>query len=238
MTSGNDGLLRREGRWDLLRDVVVIVLCATLASMLVKTFLVRSFSIPSASMQGTLLVGDRVLVNELQPSLFPIARGDVVVFKDPGAWLQPAAPDTRPWVWQAARWAGEQVGIVPGRSSDYLIKRVIGLPGDTVSCCSTDGKLRVNGTPIDEPYLQLPAGETRASGTDFSTTVPANSLWVMGDNRYNSADSRYHQQTASRGFVPYANVVGRAFAVTSPLSRLAWLDDYPDVFVEAGRRHD
>ncbi|AGW42572.1 hypothetical protein O159_26620 [Leifsonia xyli subsp. cynodontis DSM 46306] len=96
---------------------------------------------------------------------------------------------------------GEQVGVVPARGNEYLIKRVIGLPGDTVSCCSADGRLLVNGKPLGEPYLMLPSGTAAASGVVFRVTVPPDSLWVMGDNRYNSLDSRAHQQSASRGFV-------------------------------------
>lgn len=227
---------KRRGRWEFARDIAIIVLIALLASVLVKTYLVRSFSIPSASMEATLQRGDRVLVNELQPKVAPLARGDVVVFQDPGGWLPAGGPDSRPWPVQAARWAAEQVGILPTPGNEFLIKRIIGLPGDTVSCCSTDGKLRVNGVPIDEPYVKLPPGITRVSATDFEYTVPKDSLWVMGDNRYNSADSRAHTESATRGFVPYSDVVGRAFVITSPISRLAWLDDYPEVFAEAARR--
>lgn len=238
MTIGRIELGQRQSRRAFVRDILLIALIALLASVLIKTFLVRSFSIPSASMQATLQEGDRVIVNELQPSVAPLARGDVVVFRDPGGWLHPSGADTRPWLVQAARWVGEQIGFLPGRSSDYLIKRVIGLPGDTVSCCSADGTLEVNGVPITEPYLQLPPGVTLASGVAFRVVVPKDSLWVMGDNRFNSADSRAHIDTASGGFVPYPDVVGRAFAVTSPLSRLAWLGDYPEVFADVGRRSE
>lgn len=187
---------KRAG-WRFLRDLVVIVVVALLASFLVKTYLVRAFSIPSGSMENTLLVGDRVLVNELVPGAVPLQRGDVVVFQDPGGWL----------------------GTGQG---DDLIKRVIGLPGDTVSCCGTGGHLSVNGHPVDEPYVVPEIGSDRVSGTDFDITVPKGRIWVMGDNRYNSADSRVH------GTVPVDDVVGRAFITTWPVSRWTVLSRYAD----------
>lgn len=187
---------RRPG-WKFLRDLVVIVVVALLASFLVKTYLVRSFYIPSASMERTLLIGDRVLVNELVPGAVPLHRGDVVVFRDPGGWLG------------------------AGQGED-LIKRVIGLPGDRVSCCDAQGRLSVNGHPVDEPYVQLRAGSDRVAELDFSVTVPAGQLWVMGDNRYESADSRMH------GTVPESDVVGRAFVITWPTSRWGSLSRYAD----------
>jgi signal peptidase I len=188
--------VRRGGGLRLLRDIAIIVVAALVASFVVKTYFVRSFYIPSASMENTLLIGDRVIVNELVGSAFPVKRGDVVVFKDPGEWL------------------------VPGEGND-LIKRVIGLPGDKVSCCGTTGELSVNGHAVKEPYVVLQPGSDRVSGTDFSVTVPKGDLWVMGDNRYNSADSRIH------GFVPESDVVGRAFVITWPVSRWGLLSRYP-----------
>ena len=188
---------RRAGGLRWLRDLVVIVLVALLVSWGVRTFLVRSFSIPSASMEQTLLIGDRILVNELVPGVMDLHRGDVVVFEDPGGWLA----------------AGE---------GDDLVKRVIGLPGDTVSCCDSEGRLRVNGEPLDEPYLDVPEGDP-ASLTPFEVTVPDGALWVMGDNRERSADSRSHVTGPYEGFVPLDHVVGRATVVFWPLGRWAVL---------------
>jgi signal peptidase I len=178
-----------------LRDLVIIVVAALIASFLVKAFLVRSFYIPSESMEDTLLVGDRVLVNELVPKVMSLERGDVIVFRDPNAWLG------------------------PGQGED-LIKRVIGLPGDHVACCDAQGRLSVNGHAVDEPYVRLPADVKRVSGEDFSVTVPAGRIWVMGDNRYDSADSRIH------GNVPIDDVVGRAFVITWPADRWSVLSRY------------
>ena len=188
---------RRAGGLRWLRDLVVIVLVALLVSWGVRTFLVRSFFIPSASMEQTLLIGDRILVNELVPGVMDLHRGDVVVFEDPGGWLA----------------AGE---------GDDLVKRVIGLPGDTVSCCDSEGRLRVNGEPLDEPYLNVPEGDP-ASLTPFDVTVPDGALWVMGDNRERSADSRSHVTGPYEGFVPLDHVVGRATVVFWPLGRWAVL---------------
>ncbi len=179
---------KQRGGWRFLRDLAIIVVVALIASFLVKTFLVRSFYIPSGSMENTLLIGDRVLVNELVPGAVPLQRGDVVVFTDPGGWL----------------------GTGQG---DDLIKRVIGLPGDRVSCCGSDGRLSVNGQEVDESYVVLAAGSDRVAANDFDVTVPKNHIWVMGDNRYESADSRAH------GSVPVDDVVGRAFITTWPVSR-------------------
>jgi len=208
-----------------VRDIVVIALIAILLSTGIKTFLVRSFFIPSGSMQNTLQVDDRILVNELVPNLVDIKRGDVVVFKDPGGWL-PASGEQEQSPVAAVL---EFVGLAPSSSDEHLIKRVIGLPGDTVECCNELGQLLVNGVPIDETEY-IAAGTTRASAIDFSVTVPEDSLWVLGDNRNNSKDSRYNTETPSEGFVPISNVVGRAFVTVWPLDRWSWLDDYPMVF--------
>ncbi|MBF4632622.1 signal peptidase I [Clavibacter michiganensis subsp. phaseoli] len=209
--------------------MIVIVIVALLASVLIKTFLVRSFYIPSGSMENTLQINDRILVNELVPDLVPLQHGDVVVFHDPGYWLAPAPANTtvNPISWLLAA-----TGLAPTDDGDHLIKRVIGLPGDTVACCNELGQLTVNDTPIAEPYTHLATGAP-ASDLPFSVTVPDDSLWVMGDNRGNSADSRAHTSTPSRGFVPYTDVVGRAILITWPLDRWTWLDDYSREFLGA-----
>jgi signal peptidase I len=213
-----------------VRDVLVIFAIAIVVSFVVKTFLVRSFFIPSASMEQTLVIDDRVIVNELVPDIVPIEHGDVVVFKDPGGWLPASVPVPVNPVAAATEWMLSLFGLASPDSNDHLIKRVIGLPGDTVACCTENGQITINGVPIAEPYITLPAGDTRASAIDFSVTVPADSLWVMGDNRNNSKDSRYNTDQPGGGFVPVSNVVGRAFVVSWPMSRWAWLGNYPDTF--------
>ncbi|MFF1635226.1 signal peptidase I [Leifsonia sp. NPDC058248] len=226
-----------KGGWKrVVRDTVVVFVVAVLASMAIKGFVIRSFYIPSASMNGTLQVNDRVVVNQLEPRLVQVSRGDVIVFSDPGAWLPRKVDDSgRNALEGALHWVGVETGLVPPDSDQYLIKRVIGLPGDRVKCCNAVGQISVNGSALKEPYLQLPPGETAASGVRFDVTVPEESVWVMGDNRFASADSRAHAQTPSKGFVPYPNIVGRAFAITWPLARISWLDNHGSVFAEAGR---
>jgi signal peptidase I len=222
---------RSRSVWLFARDLLIIFVIALLASVLIKTFLVRSFYIPSGSMENTLQVNDRILVNQLEPNLMPISRGDVVVFKDPGGWLPPVAePVTNP-VSAALDWVLEGVGLAADDANDHLIKRVIGLPGDTVACCNALGQMTVNGVPLDEAaYLKLPDGVSAVSQEPFEITVPADSLWVMGDNRYNSADSRFNQDQPGKGFVPVGNVVGRAVLVTWPIDHWTWLDNYGGVF--------
>jgi signal peptidase I len=215
-----------------LRDVLVIFGIAILVSFLVKTFLVRSFFIPSASMEQTLMIDDRVIVNELVPKAVAVDHGDIVVFKDPGGWLPARPPVEVTGIQAGTEWVLSLFGLASPDSNDHLIKRVIGLPGDTVQCCSADGKIIVNGVPISEPYITIPAGETRASAIDFNVTVPEGSLFVMGDNRYNSKDSRYNTDKPGGGFVGMDNVVGRAFVLSWPMSHWGWLSNYPEVFAD------
>jgi signal peptidase I len=216
-----------------VRDILIIFLAALLISFLIKTFLIRSFYIPSESMEDTLHVNDRIIVNLLTPDLMPIHNGDVVVFTDPGGWLGAQQPANTTPVAKAVESVLSVVGLGAADSDDHLIKRVIGLPGDTVECCNDLGQMLVNGVPLDETYTQL--GEaTKATAKDFEVTVPEGSLWVMGDNRYDSADSSYRYsgdpENPNNAFVPIDHVVGRAVLVSWPLDRWSWLDNYPLVF--------
>ncbi len=221
---------RRRGVLLFIRDLLIIFVVAVLVSFLIKTYLIRSFYIPSQSMEQTLLVDDRIIVNELVPDVMPLSRGDVVVFQDPGGWLTARPEPDQPPLVAAADWFLSLVGLSASDSNDHLIKRVIGLPGDHVVCCNALGQVSINGVPLDEPYITLPDGETEASGDDFDVVVPDDALWVMGDNRYNSKDSRYNQDTPLEGFVPVENLVGRAFVISWPIDRWSWLGDYPEVF--------
>ncbi|TFD44421.1 signal peptidase I [Cryobacterium sp. TMT1-2-1] len=222
---------KKRGVGLFLRDLVIIFVVALLISFMIKTFLIRSFYIPSGSMEQTLLLNDRIIVNQLQPGMFPVEHGDVVVFRDPGGWLPPQLPVEQNAIVAGIDWILSVVGLSAPDSNDHLIKRVIGLPGDHVVCCNALGQMSVNGVPLsEEPYVSLPPGETEVSKDDFDVVVPADSLWVMGDNRYNSKDSRYNGTTPGKGFVPMDNVVGRACVISWPLNRWGWLDDYPAVF--------
>lgn len=208
-------------------DLLVIVGTALVLSLLIKTFLIRSFFIPSGSMLETLQIDDRIMVNELVPNLIPLQRGDVVVFRDPGGWLGETPTTAKPFLVEAGDWVLSAFGITAPDSAQHLVKRVIGVAGDHVKCCDADGKITINGVPITEKYL---AKNMDPSSMPFDVTVPANSFWVMGDNRSGSADSRYHTDLPSKGFVGKEFVVGRAFIITFPISHWTWLDDYADVF--------
>ena len=208
-------------------DLLVIAGTALVLSLLIKTFLVRSFFIPSGSMLETLQIDDRIIVNELVPDVVPMERGDVVVFKDPGGWLGEATPNQQDPITAATDWFLSAFGVTAPDSSQHLVKRVIGIGGDHVVCCDADGKITINGTPITEKYL---AADKKPSEVEFDVTVPIGSLWVMGDNRDGSADSRFHTELPSKGFVSNEFVVGRAFLVTWPFNHFTWLDNYSDVF--------
>lgn len=222
---------RRRGWFVFLRDVLVIVLIAILVSFLVKTFLVRSFYIPSGSMESTLLIKDRILVDEITPRFGEYERGDVVVFRDPGGWLPPSTEPARSAIVEAGDWLLSLVGLSAPDSDDHLIKRLIGLPGDHVVCCNGIGQITVNDVPVDESsYLKLNRGDP-ASAVPFDVTVPEGSLWVMGDNRNQSKDSRFNTDQPGKGFVPLDNLVGRAFLITWPFDRFGSIDFHHEQFV-------
>jgi signal peptidase I len=222
-----------KGLLGFLKDLVIIVAAALLISFLVKTFLFRSFFIPSASMEDTLQVDDRIIVSELVPDLFALERGDVVVFSDPGGWLPNYESPDPDLITAALDLIATVVGFGGSDSEDHLVKRLIGLPGDRVVCCDDKGLLQVNGKSVDEPYIVTPSIGDASSGMEFDITVPDDSLWVMGDNRYDSADSRYNQDKPGRGFVPVDKVVGRAVVVSWPISNWTWLDNYAGNFANA-----
>ncbi len=197
-----------------LRELPVIVITALVISVLIKSFLVQAFYIPSGSMENTLLVNDRVLVNKLADKPDEIHRGDVVVFRDPGGWLNRSGVG-RGGVVGAIRNVLVFVGLAPAVGEEDLIKRVIGVGGDTVACCDK-GQVTVNDVPLDEPYL-FPGDEP--STEPFSEKVPTDKLWVMGDHRSVSEDSRAHRNLPGGGFVPVGDVVGRSFTIVWPVNR-------------------
>jgi signal peptidase I len=216
-----------KGGW--LRESVTVMVCALVLSILIKTFLAQAFYIPSGSMQNTLAIGDRVMVNKLAPGPFDLDRGDIVVFVDPGGWLGELPPDSRPEWQQTMTEVLTFVGLLPQDAGHHLIKRLIGLPGDTVECCDDAGQLTVNGQPIEEPYLKP---GTNPSDVEFTAEVPAGKIWVMGDNRSNSEDSRAHLGEPGGGMVPIKNVVGRAFVVLWPAERIKLLNNPEETFAD------
>lgn len=217
------------GCHSVIRGVLAVFLtvgCALLISFLARSYLVRSFFIPSPSMASTLEIDDRILVNRLVPSLVPIERGDIVVFRDTAGWVEHSGGElSSPQPDQPGLVAGalQGVGLLPEEGLDFLVKRVVGKGGDRVVCCDAQRRVLVNGVPLTEDYL-LRSGVPRSTpDIAYDVTVPEGSLWVLGDNRGNSADSRSHQSLPSGGFVAERDVVGRAFMRTWPLERFGWL---------------
>ena len=245
------GSIRRSrGLLGFARRTLVVLAIAVLTSFLVRTFVIRDFFIPSASMSDTLTVGDHILVSRLTPWLVPVSRGDVVVFRDPGGWTGPRTGDGA----SADRaWAGRDGGAGPDRRSGlaplleilgesdesgtrFVVKRVIGVGGDRVACCDALGRVSVNGAALDEPYVRTVHGDGSASREDFEVTVAPGSVWVLGDNRHGSRDSRAHLAEPGRGSIPLDQLVGVAFVRSWPPARWALLPTFPEVFdrVEAG----
>lgn len=210
--------MRRKG--SIFRELPFLVVVALVVSLLVKTFLVQFFYIPSGSMENTLQIQDRVAVNRLPFLSNNISRGDVVVFRDPANWLPEVSDTSSSPIIAKIKTGLVAVGILPNPAKQYLVKRVIGVAGDHVVCCSKDGLLTINGKPIKEPYIY--AGNV-PSDMNFDVTVPKDKIWVMGDHRGASADSRYHQDDINKGMVPLSRVTGRVFAVIWPLKNAAYI---------------
>jgi signal peptidase I len=218
---------KRQRKRSFWRDLLVIVVAALALTILLKAFVVQVFSIPSGSMENTLQPGDRILVSKIVYRFRPIDRGDIVVFSGSGSWDLPAQAPGNPLVriWDDAV---NLIGIA-GPQTDY-VKRVIGIPGDHVVCC-VNGKVTVNGVPLSESSYIFP--DAAPSLVKFNITVPAGRLWVMGDDRGDSDDSRYRMNDPGQGTIPESAVVGRAFLIIWPLSRVSDLP-IPDTFKQAG----
>ncbi|WP_411102257.1 signal peptidase I [Streptomyces sp. cmx-4-9] len=210
------------------KELPLLIGIALLLALLIKTFLVQAFSIPSDSMQNTLQRGDRVLVDKLTPWFgSEPERGEVVVFHDPANWLS-GEPTPDP---NLAQKVLSKIGLMPSADEKDLIKRTIAIGGDTVEC-KKGGPVVVNGKELDEPYIY--PGNTACDDAPFGPlTVPKGKIWVMGDHRQNSQDSRYHMQDSTGGFVPVDKVVGRAVVVAWPINRWATLP-VPDTFDQPG----
>lgn len=209
------------------KELPILVVIALVLALLIKTFLVQAFSIPSDSMQNTLQRGDRVLVDKLTPWFgSEPERGEVVVFHDPDNWLAGEPTPTPNPVQKVLSW----IGLMPSAEEKDLIKRVIGVGGDTIQCKGT-GPLTVNGKALDEPYVypgNTPCSQDDQGGT-FKVKVPKGFIWVMGDHRQNSRDSRYNQSDRNHGMVPVDKVVGRAIVKAWPVNRWGTLP-IPDTF--------
>ncbi|MFJ3661332.1 signal peptidase I [Streptomyces sp. NPDC090119] len=213
------------------KELPILVGIALVLALLIKTFLVQAFSIPSDSMQNTLQQGDRVLVDKLTPWFgSKPERGEVVVFHDPAQWLAGEPTPEQNAIQKGLSW----IGLMPSAEEKDLIKRVIGVGGDTVECEGA-GPLKVNGKALSEPYVY--PGNTPCSvddqGGQFKVKVPKGYIWVMGDHRQNSRDSRYNQTDENHGMVPVKDVVGRAIVKAWPVNRWGTLP-IPDTFDQPG----
>ncbi|MFF8670430.1 signal peptidase I [Streptomyces sp. NPDC015242] len=218
--------VKRRRRRGAVKEIPLLVGVAVLIALVLKTFLVQAFVIPSGSMEQTIRIGDRVLVDKLTPWFgSEPKRGDVVVFKDPGGWLQdeqPTAKKDDPVVIKQIKEGLTFIGLLPSENEKDLIKRVVGVGGDRVKCCDAQGRVTVNDVPLNEDYLYPGAAP---SDTPFDITVPEGRLWVMGDHRNNSADSRAHQDTDYGGTVSEDEVVGRAMVIAWPLGHWTTLEE-------------
>ena len=203
---------KRRTRSSSVRELLLLILIPALIVVLGRVFVASNYVIPSGSMIDTLQVGDRIVTSKLSPGIFPLKRGDVIVFKDPAHWLGQESSDS---------------GLF---TSEYLVKRLIGLPGDHVQCCTAGGQLTINGTPIDETSYIRPG--VAPSSITFDITVTKDHLFVLGDNRANSADSRYHQNDGDDGLVPMSDIVGVGVAIYWPISRMSGLDSHHEVFAD------
>ncbi len=239
-----------RGRWSFLTEMVVLFAVALTIALLIKSFVVQPFFIPSGSMENTLLIGDKVLVNKVVYHLRPIERGDIIVFNGSGSWDPPVAggPVSHNFLVRAyddtlgalLHSIAGLFGTAPGQT-DY-IKRVIGVPGDHVVCCNDKHQILVNGVPLQEQSYIYPGA--LPSTEPFNVRVPAGRLWVLGDNRPDSADSRLHDCAYSdperscysfdrNGTIPESKVVGRAFMIVWPLHQFKVLS-IPATFDQPG----
>jgi signal peptidase I len=207
------GPRRIAGFW---REALLVIVVTLLLTAGVKSFVVEAFRIPSGSMENTLRIGDRVLVNKFVYRIRGIDRGDVVVFSGAGSWGPTSPPQKVGGISAAYRDALQALGLETD-GTDY-VKRVIGLPGDHVACCNAQGRITVDGVPLREGSYLYP-GEA-PSAEFFNITVPPGRLWVMGDRRGDSSDSRYHSSDPGDGTIPESAVVGRAFVVIWPPSQV------------------
>ncbi len=200
------------------RELLTIVGTALILSILVRTFLIQAFYVPSASMEDTLQENDRIIVSKISTKLTGIDRGNVIVFHDPGGWLGEGFPN--PYDTPVGR-VLQAIGIVPANSGNDLVKRVIGVANDKIECCDAQGMITVNGVGMDESYIRDGVNTDQVT---FSVLVPEGNVFVMGDNRGNSEDSRFHLDK-NNGMVPLEEIIGRVAMRIWPISRIGGIEN-------------
>ncbi len=210
--SGDAGRSRRGRAIPVWAETILLLVLALVVSAIVKTFFVQMFFVPSGSMRPLFVENDRILVQKISYWTGSVHRGDVVVFDDPGGrWLgAEGAPRLTPF-----QKVLSEIGLYP--TGGHLVKRVIGVGGDRVACCDKQGRVTVNGVPLNEKRFIMKGAQP--SERRFAITVPKGRLWVMGDNRGNSEDSRFHQDLPGHGTVPEKDVVGKVWAIVWPFDR-------------------
>lgn len=219
---------RRRSVWRTVGEVAGVLGGAVIIALFLRAMVVQVYKIPSESMTETLSVGSRIAVNRVPIVGKQVHRGDVVVFRDTEGWLQPEEEIESHWYDRF----GEVFGFAVPDGQQIVVKRVIGVGGDTIACCDANGRLMVNGVAVDEPYL---APGSEPSMTEFEIEVPEDSYWVMGDNRQNSADSSHHADIGDNPFIPASSIIGKAEYVIWPFGELSVLNargsfgDVPDV---------
>lgn len=240
--SGGAAKSQKKSR-SFLRELPILILVALVLSFLLQTFIARVYLIPSESMEPTLhgcagCTGDRIVVEKVSYHFGDPKPGDVIVFRGPDSWSQDfTSTRSSNVVIRGAQELGSLVGLVPPDEND-LVKRVIATGGQTVECCDAQGRVLVDGKPLDEPYVVMDFPFVSGSQTCDTTqksarcfgpvTVPEGNLWVMGDNRSNSADSRYHVGDDLQGTIPIDNVIGKAIFIALPPSRMGTISS-PDI---------
>ncbi|MCP9954404.1 signal peptidase I [Actinomadura madurae] len=234
--SEDEGRRKKKKQGSFWKELPVLIVVAVVLALVIKAFAVQAFYIPSGSMENTLQVGDRVLVNKIVYHTRDIARGDVIVFNGLDSWdpeVQVEEPGNP--VSKVLRAIGTAFGVAPNEK-DY-IKRVIGIPGDHVKCCDAKGRVTVNGVPLDEKsYIftdPVTREQNKPSNDPFDVTVKPGQLWVMGDHRELSYDSRSHRGDPGGGTIPIDRVIGRAFVIVWPLDRMGTLP-IPGTFKQQG----
>ena len=227
---------RRRRQLPLWQEVPLLLLAAFLIAVLIRTFLLQAFYIPSGSMEHTLDVGDKVLVNKVVYGVRDPVRGEIVVFRGTDRWAPEHQDQPTGIGGQIGRTLGDLVGFSQPGEKDF-IKRVIAVPGDTVECCDRDGRVTVNGRPLRESYIfedaldNVPPSATECRSRTFQpVTVPSGHIFVLGDHRIVSQDSR------CQGPVPIQNVIGRAFLVVWPTDRWHVLE-VPNTFEGVPKSH-